>query len=116
MALRLALWLEKEACQQTKGTMKAMFEAKLAAALLARGWKEEERRSKYRVFSKLGFVTKRFVGKSGALRAGECVSKSFSIGDPQRIESPSCSDYKLLVEEGTVLLEGQSGKVKEFCI
>ena len=66
----------------------ATFKERLIAGLKAKGWVEDpSNRSKYTAFIhpdkvKYPSRTKRFVGESGALRKGECASRSFSIGCP----------------------------------
>lgn len=61
------------------------YSARLAAGLRAFGFMEDRSdRSKYRAFTKSGTngVNKKFVGCNGALRSGDCASRSYSMGDP----------------------------------
>lgn len=76
--------------------MKLTYEQRLVAALLKRGYTEDQaNKSRYRAFVKDG--RKVFVGQYGALRVGECASRSRSIGDPQT----QTEIYKQLLQEGT---------------
>jgi len=64
----------------------ATYAERLEAGLLRLGWTlDRGDKSRYRAFVKAGEANKLFVGPSGALRTGECASRSFSIGDPSRI-------------------------------
>ena len=59
------------------------YRDRLVAGLLACGCiVDTDDKSKYTAFKRLGQRTKYFVGVNGALRCGECASRSFSIGDP----------------------------------
>lgn len=60
------------------------YQEQLIAGLKALGYSEDVTdKSKYTAFRKPGESVKLFVGKYGALRKGECASRSFSLGDPQ---------------------------------
>ena len=64
------------------------FKERLEAGLKAYGWTSDPcDRSKYDAFKHPEKVHKLFVGPSGALRKGECASRSYSIGSPG-MESP----------------------------
>lgn len=62
------------------------YRERLVAGLVEQGWTEDHSdKSKYTAFIKPGESLKRFVGRFGALRMGECASRSASLGDPQHI-------------------------------
>lgn len=64
-------------------TSKHTFKARLDAGLQASGWQRDwSDKSRYNAWIKPGEAYKLFVGPSGALRKGECASRSYSIGDP----------------------------------
>ena len=91
--------------------MKATYCERLCAGLTADGWTEVKGRSHYREFSRQGWRDKLFVGPAGALRKGECASRSVSIGDPVR----QTEEYKRVLAEGDKVL-GTSAKktLQEF--
>lgn len=66
--------------------MAKTYQERLVAGLKAKGWVADAGdRSKYQAFThaeKPG--RKLFVGPNGALRSGDCASRSFSIGDAAR--------------------------------
>ena len=75
---------------------KAKIADKLAAGLLARGYTELRGAStKYRVFSR--GVTRCYVGKAGALRAGTTIGRSLSVTDSIR---------QILIADGERALAG----------
>lgn len=79
--------------------MTKTYKERLIAGLLAKGYViDHTDRSKYTAFTKPGFPEKLFVGESGALRKGECASRSYSIGDPTRITQI----YGIVLQAGTV--------------
>ena len=64
----------------------ATYRDRLVAGLGALGWTPDIRATtrKYEVFiNDNGTVQRLFVGPSGALRAGACATKSFSVGCPR---------------------------------
>lgn len=66
---------------------------RLVAGLLALGWsKDHTDKSRYDAFMHPKRQAKLFVGTNGALRSGECASRSFSIGDAAR-QTPAYSHY-----------------------
>ena len=77
--------------------MNKTYEEKLVSALLKRGFIEDKLdKSRYRAFVK--GKLRMFVGKYGALRTGDCASRSHSIGDPQN----QTQVYKVLIAEGSM--------------
>lgn len=63
-------------------TSKHTFKTRLEAGLQASGWQRDwSDRSRYNAWIKPGEAYKLFVGPSGALRKGECASRSWSVGD-----------------------------------
>lgn len=59
------------------------YQERLIAGLKAKGWREDRTdKSKYTAFTTAGVSGKLFVGPNGALRQGDCASKSHSIGRP----------------------------------
>ena len=60
------------------------YKERLTAGLVAIGWVlDRNDRSKYDAYVKVsGGSQKLFVGPSGALRSGECASRSYSVGCP----------------------------------
>lgn len=83
------------------------FEERLCAGLVALGWTEVEGRSKYREFRKEG-MRNLFVGKAGALRAGNCASQSWSIGQPGKEQG---FYSKVLTEGDKAIGESKQGEV-----
>jgi hypothetical protein len=80
----------------------ATFKERLIAGITAQGWRQDlNERSGYTSFIKAGNKSKLFVGKSGALRLGECASRSFSIGDPTR-QTPV---YTSFLKDGDAVLD-----------
>lgn len=63
--------------------MKTTYAERLIAGLLALGWQLDTRNgsAKYTAFTKPTTANKAFVGPHGALRIGECATRSYSIGD-----------------------------------
>lgn len=73
------------------------FRDRLIAGLEEIGWRRDVRdRSKYAAYVKDGYDYKLFVGTAGALRRGECASRSYSIGDPGN----QTSIYQHLLKQG----------------
>ncbi len=67
------------------------------AGLTSLGWRlDVNDKSKYEAYRKPGDKHKLFVGPNGALRSGECASRSFSMGDATRL-TPF---YKSILEAG----------------
>lgn len=93
---------------------KFTFADRLVAGLKAKGWTQVQCGSrKYMEFVKRdekGKEHRRFVGPSGALRAGECVSRSFSIGDPGN----QTAVYRAYLAEGDAVLAAQSPVATEY--
>ena len=59
------------------------YQEQLIAGLKKLGYVEDKSdKSKYTALKKPGGSVKLFVGKYGALRKGECASRSISLGDP----------------------------------
>lgn len=76
---------------------KLTFKERLIAGLLALGWRQDNSdRSRYTAFVNHG-APKLFVGENGALRMGECASRSHSVGDPNR----QTKFYTQVLEAGT---------------
>lgn len=76
------------------------YKERLIAGLQAKGWTlDKNDRSKYTAFTKPFHTQKLFVGTAGALRAGECASRSHSVGDP----SHQPRFYAEVLELGTVV-------------
>jgi hypothetical protein len=72
------------------------YAERLAAGLVQIGFHEVPSKSKkYREFNQPGF-RKYFIGKAGALRAGDSASGSWSMGDPMH-QTPT---YKHVLREG----------------
>lgn len=70
---------------------------RLCRGLLALGWRVDFLdRSKYTAFTKPGSKRKYFVGTNGALRVGDCASRSYSIGCP----ADQTEMYKLVLKHG----------------
>ena len=65
--------------------MQRTYKERLEAGLQALGWQADTTGSgKYSAWRKAGMKSKAFVGSNGALRLGECASRSFSVGDATR--------------------------------
>jgi len=78
--------------------MKLTYKERLITGLLALGYAiDKTDRSHYTAFIKPGQKRKLFVGEAGALRCGECASRSFSLGDPVRVTT----DYEKVLKAGT---------------
>lgn len=78
--------------------MKQTYKERLIAGLLALGYVQDHTdRSHYAAFIKPNHPRKLFVGDAGALRLGECASRSYSIGDPAR-QTPA---YLRVLDAGT---------------
>ena len=63
------------------------YQARLCAGLEAMGFKPASQRSgKYKAYTKDDNRKQKyyFVGAAGALRTGDCATRSFSVGDPTR--------------------------------
>lgn len=76
------------------------YAERLAAGLIAMGFKEVPSKSKkYREFRQEKFRNY-YVGKAGALRAGDSASGSWSMGDPNHQNST----YKTVLRDGDRLL------------
>lgn len=74
------------------------YKERLVAGLKALGWVEDRTdKSKYTAFTHPEKEGKAFVGQYGALRLGECASRSFSIGDPAN----QTVVYKEILAKGT---------------
>ena len=74
------------------------FKERLAAGLLALGYVPDPTdRSRYSAYTKPGHKNKLFIGESGALRCGECASRSFSIGCP----ADMTPKYAFVLDKGT---------------
>jgi hypothetical protein len=78
---------------------------RLSAGLQALGWRQIPGRSKYETWTKSTQKHLLFVGTHGALRAGPCASKSWSIGDSMNRRA----FYMEVITEGDKVLE-QQGK------
>lgn len=76
----------------------------ICAALRARGWRETDRSSKYRVFVQNGARDKAFVGSNGALRVGANRSSTHSLTDT--------ATYRMMLQEGERLLKVDTGAVQ----
>jgi len=77
---------------------KLTFCERLIAGLLAYGWHRDlTNRSKYEAFTHSDRKQKLFVGPNGALRTGECASRSVSIGDAGN----QTTFYQSLLAKGT---------------
>lgn len=76
------------------------YAEKLKNGLLALGWREDKTdRSKYTAFTHPDPIKRQFklfVGPNGALRKGECASRSYSIGDA----SHQSEFYKHVIAQG----------------
>lgn len=61
------------------------YKQKLINGLACMGWRlDTQDKSKYTAFTHRAFGYKLFVGTNGALRKGDCASRSYSIGDAAR--------------------------------
>lgn len=67
---------------------KYTFAQRIERGLIASGWaRDYSDKSRYTAWIKPGEVNKLFTGPSGALRKGQCASRSYSIGDPSNQRS-----------------------------
>ena len=58
------------------------YKERLVAGIKRLGWSVDwMNKSRYTAFTKAGASCKLFVGPNGALRKGECATRSYSIGD-----------------------------------
>lgn len=84
--------------------MKATYASRLEAGLIALGWTVDHTdRSKYKAFTKPTKSFKLFVGPNGALRKGECASRSWSIGMP--CDAKKDCYYSIVLKQGDKSLE-----------
>lgn len=80
--------------------MKNTYHDRLCAGLEARGWKRDQTdKSRYDAYFHPASVqrVKYFVGPNGALRQGECASRSHSVGDAPE---PHTRIYQAFLDAG----------------
>lgn len=81
---------------------KRTFKERLEAGLLECGWERDwSDKSRYNAWKKAGEAERYFTGPSGALRRGECASRSYSVGDPTAIRPK----YAYFLQAGDERLE-----------
>lgn len=91
------LWASPAPRKPKQPRAKHTFAERLERGLQALGWTRDwTDKSRYAAWAKAGELQKLFTGPSGALRKGECASRSYSIGDPTRQTGP----YAQLLEAG----------------
>lgn len=82
-------------------TPKYTYKQRLEAGLVSLKWTQEHGGTgKYTTWIMSGIKHKFFVGPSGALRCGSCVTKSRSVGDPTRQIKP----YQACLAKGDIAL------------
>lgn len=85
--------------------MARTYRERLAAGLLATGWQHDvdNASGKYEAYFHPTYPGRVFVGPYGALRAGDCVSKSHSLGCPSMAQTGL---YKRLLDAGDKASQG----------
>lgn len=100
------LWAAPKPRVNKPRTSRHTFRDRLEYGLLADGWaRDYSDRSKYHAWRKAGETDKYFTGPSGALRRGECASRSYSVGDALS----TTGSYPLFLQKGDEALR-QAGK------